>query len=94
MSDKTKIILSREDAQDAIDGDHEGFDVILDNISETTRWSEIHKCVLQRKSDGAFFKTSYSRGLTEMQDESPYEHETEVEMEEVFRETYQEVRYV
>lgn len=54
---------------------------IKDSIVDTSRWSEIHEIVFSH--DGKFYETSYSQGLTEMQDESPWEYEDEVECYEV-----------
>ena len=47
-----------------------------DNIIETSRWSEIHEIVFAYNNK--YYKTEYSQGLTEMQDESPWEYEEEV----------------
>lgn len=57
------------------------YSAIEDNIIDTTRWSEIHEIVF--KMGNKFYQTSYSCGATEMQDESPWEHENEVEITEV-----------
>jgi len=47
--------------------------VIYDKIVETSRWSELHEIVFTH--DSKFYKSHYSRGLTECQDESPYEYD-------------------
>ena len=52
-----------------------------DNIIETSRWSEIHEIVFEYNNK--YYKTEYSQGLTEMQDESPWEYEEEVDCVEV-----------
>ena len=62
-------------------------DVIEDRIIDTSRWSIIHEIIFKWK-DGKFYKTTYSEGATEMQDERPWEYEdkvtcTEVELKEV-----------
>lgn len=49
---------------------------VYDKIVETTRWSEIHEIVF--KYEDKFYLSSYSCGLTEYQDESPYEYEDEM----------------
>jgi hypothetical protein len=54
---------------------------IEDNIYDTSRWSEHHKIVF--KYDNKFYQTCYSRGLTEMQDEYPWDNQEEVECTEV-----------
>lgn len=70
-------------------------ELIEDNIVDTSRWSEIHEVVF--KHQGKFYRTDYSCGATEMQDESPFEYDddeiecTEVEPVEVVRIEYQKV---
>ena len=69
-------------------------DVVLDKIIDTTRWSEIHELIFVH--EGKFWRTSYSQGLTEMQDESPWEHVTlvtctEVQLVEKIVKVWQEV---
>lgn len=48
---------------------------------DTSRWSEVREIVFP--FEGKFYRTSYSKGLTENQDESPWEYETDVECQEV-----------
>lgn len=73
----------REDLVDMACGDApEGYEIMEDNIEDTTRWSEIHSLVF--KHNRKYYATSYSQGLTEMQDEQPFEYEDEeVECNEV-----------
>lgn len=54
---------------------------IVDKIIDTTRWSIVHEIVF--KDNGKFYQTTYSEGATEMQLESPWEYENEVECTEV-----------
>ncbi len=54
---------------------------IVDNIIDTTRWSIVHEIVFADK--GKFYRTTYSEGATECQDERPWEYEDEIECEEV-----------
>jgi hypothetical protein len=51
------------------------YEAVEDNITDTSRWSEHHEAVF--KFDEKFYMTYYSCGLTESQDESPYEYEKE-----------------
>lgn len=51
---------------------------VLDENVGNSRWSE-HNRLVFKTEDGKYWETSYSRGLTEMQDEGPWEYETEVE---------------
>lgn len=61
----------------------EGFELVSDDITDTTRWSVLHYVVF--KFDGKFYATGYSEGATEYQDESPFEYEPdEIECKEVF----------
>lgn len=50
-------------------------------IIDTTRWSGIYELIFEY--EGKYWRTHFSTGLTEMQDESPWEYEDEVECEEV-----------
>lgn len=54
---------------------------IVDEITDTTRWSIMHEIVF--KDNGKFYLTTYSVGATEMQLESPWEYESKVECIEV-----------
>lgn len=54
---------------------------IEDNIVDTGRWSIYHKIIFE--DNGKFYRTHYSVGATECQDERPWEYEDEVECEEV-----------
>jgi hypothetical protein len=54
---------------------------IKNTITSTSRWSENHEIIFAH--DGKFYRTYYSCGLTEYQDESPWEYEEEVECTEV-----------
>ncbi len=46
-------------------------EIVKDDIVETSRWSEIHVVIFSYKDK--YYQSNYSRGLTEQQDESPYE---------------------
>ena len=50
--------------------------IIEDSIFETSRWSEHHDLIIQAPDDGKFYQLAYSQGLTEYQDEAPWENET------------------
>lgn len=54
---------------------------ILDEITDTSRWSIHHRIVFAYQ--GKFYATHYSVGATESQDESPWEYEDQVECQEV-----------
>lgn len=54
---------------------------IKNTIIDTSRWSENHEIIFAH--DGKFYRTYYSQGLTEMQDESSWQEELEVDCTEV-----------
>jgi hypothetical protein len=61
----------------------DGFTLVEDVILDTTRWSIVSK--LTFKFEDKFYQTTYSKGATECQDESPFEYEDdEIECKEVF----------
>lgn len=55
--------------------------IVVDKIIDATRWSIVHEIVFE--DNGKFYQTTYSEGATEMQLESPWEYENEVECTEV-----------
>lgn len=57
------------------------YSALLDEITGTSRWSTHHRIVFAYQ--GRFYQTHYSRGATEIQDESPWEYDDEVECVEV-----------
>ncbi len=59
----------------------EGVSIISDTIEGTRRWSTDHKLIV--RIGAKVYQTSYSRGATEYQDETPWEHDTNVEFIEV-----------
>ena len=72
--------LSAEDARELVYGGDftaEGLTVESDQLIDTSRWSEIHELVI-RDRDGNLWMTGYTTGLTEMQDERPFEDQDEV----------------
>lgn len=85
MENKVREVLELTggDARNIIYEDSKDYNVIKNEIVNHTRWSVIHEIVIQRVSDGKYFKDSYSEGATEMQDESPYEYD-DPEFKEVF----------
>ena len=57
------------------------YSAVKDTITNTSRWSEHHEIIFSH--DGKFYETTYSQGLTESQDESPWQDIEEVECYEV-----------
>ncbi|MCC0645357.1 hypothetical protein KGF41_13910 [Clostridioides sp. ZZV14-6150] len=55
---------------------------VCNSVIDTSRWSISHEMIFEYK--GKFYRTYYSEGATEMQDESPFEYEDDIiECEEV-----------
>jgi hypothetical protein len=52
-------------------------EVVFNDVVSTKRWSIQYKLIF--KLNGVFYETEYSEGATEMQDESAWEFEDEVE---------------
>lgn len=80
---REKLNLTSKQGRDIVDGEDSNFVTIEDKIVGTRRWSIEYEIVVQRKTDGKYFKDGYSRGATEMQDEQPYEY-SEPNFTEVF----------
>lgn len=61
------------------------FQTVEDEIVDTTRWSIIRTRVYKDLDTGRFWRTTFSTGATECQDEGPYEYDgDEIEFGEVF----------
>jgi hypothetical protein len=60
------------------------FELMQEELCDTSRWSHIYERVYKDLTTGKFYSTSYSVGATEKQDERPYEYDgEEVEFVEV-----------
>ena len=59
------------------------YNALEENIIDTSRWSIHYEIIFEY--DNKFYKTYYSQGATECQDESPWEYEEEVECTEVHK---------
>jgi len=70
---KEKLNLTAEQGRDIIYENDSNFETIQNKIVGTRRWAIEYEIVVQRNSDGKFFKDAYRRGATESQDERPYE---------------------
>lgn len=69
--------------QDLVWEDVDDGEIIVNEIVDTSRWSNIYNLVF--KYDGKYYQTSYSVGATEIQDESPFEWSPDmIECKEVF----------
>jgi hypothetical protein len=76
--------ITREEAEGLAYGDYDNtkYQIIKNDIVDTSRWSGIYELVIKVLETGKYYISSYSKGLTESQDESPYEY-GEVLFEEV-----------
>jgi hypothetical protein len=84
MTDRVKLTLTAEEGRSIVYDDHDDFELISSEISDTSRWSIFYENIYKRISDGKFFKTNYSVGATECQDERPYEYDGDAHFNEVF----------
>lgn len=83
MQKEKELELTPEDARLIIYDEHNDWKMINDEIYDTGRWSEFHESVYLYISSNKFYKFNWSVGLTEMQDERPYEYDNIVKPIEV-----------
>lgn len=76
-----KKVVSKDYLTDALDLPYNTRIIRQKTIVDTSRWSIQYELVFE--DEGKFWKTTYSEGATECQDESPWEYEDEVTLEEV-----------
>lgn len=68
-------------------------EIIYDDVTDNSRWSVYHECVF--KLNDKYYRTYYSVGATEMQDESPYECDGEwIEVTEVVPKEVTVIQYI
>lgn len=83
--ERTTVTLSPEYLRDLLDDNgNDEFDIVVNKITDTSRWAIHHRLVIYRKTDQRYFETHYRTGATEYQEESPFEYEDEVTLREVF----------
>ena len=71
------------------------FELVTQEILDKSRWSVEYMRIYKELTSEKFYQTFYSEGATEMQDESPYEHEDNlVEFVEVIRVPVQTYQYM
>ena len=74
--------FSRDFLINTVHKEPDGAKIVEDNLVETDRWSILHELIFQH--DGKYYRTNYSVGATEIQDEGPFEFSDEwVECKEV-----------
>jgi hypothetical protein len=87
--------FKKQDLLDVIDENSDNLTFILDDLYDTNRWSELHKLIFRDNETRKFYQTMYSCGLTEYQDERPFEYEKdEIECAEVEPQTIEVIEYV
>jgi hypothetical protein len=84
-----KLKLTEQEARDIVREDNPDFETVSDDISDTSRWAIHYDIVVKRLSDSKFFRSSYSVGATESQEQSPYEYD-----EPVFEEVFETVKII
>ena len=83
---KNKIKFSKQALMDhdLPFGGSDVVDLVESKLVDHTRWS-VHYEIIFKWTDGKYYKTEYSEGATEMQDEGPWEYQDEVECIEVYK---------
>lgn len=64
--------------RDVVWEDSNDYTVVSDVIISNSSWSEHHEMVFKEKATGKHYHCKYSQGLTESQDEEPFQDEDEV----------------
>lgn len=84
---KQKLLIEKEVAVDLAYGEYDDtiFEIISNKIIDVSRWSYRKEIIVKTLIDGRFWKSSYSKGATESQDEGPYDYSDPI-FEEVFPE--------
>ena len=83
--EKAKLKIDKEVAADLAYGEYDNtfFEIISNKIIGKSRWSYRSELIVKTIVDGKFWRSTYSQGATESQDESPYEYDEPI-FEEVF----------
>lgn len=73
--EKQQLEIERESASELAQGDYDDrvYEIIINKIVSKSRWSYRSELIIKTLKDGRFWKSHYSQGATESQDESPYE---------------------
>lgn len=66
--------LKKEEARDIVWGDHEDWETIATEITDTGRWSIQKRGVFRHIPTGKYYQLWWSVGATEYQDEKPFEY--------------------
>ena len=68
--------FKKELLQDLVYNEVDGYEVIINDVMDTSRWSINKRMVF--KFDNKYYVTFYSVGATEQQYEEPYEYEKDL----------------
>lgn len=72
-----KQTFAKETLIDLLADDSDEYQIVSDEIVENSRWSILHELIFKSRDEEKFFRTSYSVGATEQQDEYPFEYADE-----------------
>ena len=70
----SKRSFKKDDLLDCLDDDAEGIEKVATKRTGSSRWSSHHRLIFRDTTDGKLFSVHYSKGLTESQDEAPFEY--------------------
>lgn len=70
--------FNKEDLLDLLDDNCDTLEKVSDKIVGNRRWSVDHSLTFKDKASGKFYRTTYSVGATEQQDEGPWEYEEDM----------------
>jgi len=74
--EREKLDLDREQALSILDEYNEDFEVIKDEIyDDGARWTNTYELIVKRILDNKYFRSYYTRGATEYQEQGPWEYE-------------------
>ena len=66
--------FKKETLQEIVSDDSDQYEIIKDEIIDTSRWSVHHEVIFQDVITEKYYYTTYSCGSTEQQMEYPYEY--------------------
>jgi hypothetical protein len=80
----SKRDFTKQELLDILEEENESAEIVKDELVDTSRWSIIYDLIF--RIDGKFYRTNYSVGATESQDEGPWEwfdYDSKIACEEV-----------
>lgn len=90
-----ELKMTPEEGREIVFGDNPDFETVLDEVEDTARrWSETRVIIVKRLSDNTYWRSYYSRGKTELQEEHPYEWENEAVFTQVIQKMVIERKWV